>query len=198
MKIIKKVLNEPPALKPLILRALILTAISSIALETKAELNIKTLNNWMISDFSPDSLMISKDNQPPREERSVIAFEVMRPFCIASNPVLMLPSMRGQFSDGDEVYGEMIVDKNKPQLMKLKKSFSFSENEDNGKEMNWFVLKDYPSFANSQKVILRFKTRTKLENTSFDTTGIREATYKAEQICESDTVIQKVSSMEKV
>lgn len=152
----------------------------------------------MISDFSPDSLMISKDNQPPREERSVIAFEVMRPFCIASNPVLMLPSMRGQFSDGDEVYGEMIVDKNKPQLMKLKKSFSFSENEDNGKEMNWFVLKDYPSFANSQKVILRFKTSTKLENTSFDTTGIREATYKAEQICESDAVIQKVSSMEKV
>lgn len=211
-EIIKKVINEPPALIPATIKLTILTIISSIALHTKymvlflvllstfsvhAELHIKTLNDWVISDFSESSLLVAKGNDLPREHKAVLGFELQRPYCVAMAPIIMIPSKAQKFSDGDEVYAEMVVDKNKAHTLLLKKEFGFDDDKE-GYETNWFSLQRFPSFSDAERIVVRFNSRTPLDDVEFTTTGIREASYQAEKICDSDMTIKQVNSMEKV
>ena len=107
----------------------------------------------------------------------------------------MVRSKTNTYSNGDIVLAEMVVDKNKPALLKLEQEFGF---EDDGEYVHWFKLKKFPSFENAERVEIKFKRQTPLKSFAVNTAGIRKAQYVAEQVCNSPVPIQTVSRMKKV
>ena len=89
----------------------------------------------------------------------------------------------------------MKVDKQKPQFLKLEQEFGF---EDGGEYVHWFKLLKFPSFANAERVEIKFKGQTPLKSFAVNTDGIRKAQYVAEQVCNSPVPIQTVGGFEKV
>ena len=64
---------------------------------------------------------------------------------------------------------------------------------------NWFKLLKFPSFESSDRVEIKFKSQTPLKSFAVNTTGIRKASYVAEQVCNSPVTIQQtVSRLEKI
>ena len=108
----------------------------------------------------------------------------------------MVRSKTNTYSNGDIVLAEMKVDKNKQALLKLEQEFGF---EDDGEYVHWFKLLKFPSFESSNRVEIKFKSQTPLKSFAVNTTGIRKASYVAEQVCNSPVTIQQtVSRLEKI
>ena len=160
-----------------------------------SEIDIQTLSDWTINDFDPQTLFVAKGNQTPTDRKGILGFEVARPHCFATNPTVMMKSAINQYSDGDTVIAQMIIDENKPKILVLERLYGF---EDDGHDLNWFRLKKFPSFAESKRVEVKFKKSTPLVTMSFDTVGIQEAVFQAENICKSPVEIQNVNSMDKI
>ncbi len=176
-------------------KSLILLCAFSIV--SQAEVSLLTLSNWRIDDFNEETLMVAKTNLEPFESKSraMLFFKLSRPHCFADQPLVMLKSKIAAFSDGDEVNAEMIVDKGKPQKIVLERHMGYPKN---GYEVNWFILHNFSSFVDSANLELRFKRQTPLQSTSFEITGIKNATYQAEQICQSEHPIRAVKGVQKI
>lgn len=160
-----------------------------------AEINITTLSDWDINDFDEQTLLVAKTSDTSQAWKSLLAFSVSRPHCVATQPIIMVRSKTNTYSNGDIVLAEMIVDKNKPALLKLEQEFGF---EDDGEYVHWFKLKKFPSFENAERVEIKFKRQTPLKSFAVNTAGIRKAQYVAEQVCKSPVPIQTVGGMKKI
>jgi len=160
-----------------------------------AEINITTLSDWDINDFDEHTLLVAKTSDTSQAWKSLLAFHVSRPHCVSTQPIIMVRSKTNTYSNGDIVLAEMVVDKNKPALLKLEQEFGF---EDDGQYVHWFKLKKFPSFENAERVEIKFKRQTPLKSFAVNTAGIRKAQYVAEQVCNSPVPIQTVSRMKKV
>ena len=160
-----------------------------------AEINITTLSDWDINDFDEHTLLVAKTSDTSQAWKSILAFHVSRPHCVSTQPIIMVRSKTNTYSNGDIVLAEMKVDKKKPQFLKLEQEFGF---EDDGEYVHWFKLLKFPSFESSDRVEIKFKSQTPLKSFAVNTTGIRKASYVAEQVCNSPVTIQTVSRMEKI
>jgi hypothetical protein len=160
-----------------------------------SSVRLSTLSNWNIDDFSEDTLLVAKTPENLPNGKAVFAFHVSRPHCFATKPIVMVRSAINAFSNGDIIIAEMKVDKDKPKLLKLKREFGF---EDDGEDVNWYELIQFPSFSEGKRVKIIFKSRTPLNGFEVDITGIQSAKYQAEKICNSPVPIRHVSHMEKV
>ena len=160
-----------------------------------AEINITTLSDWDINDFDEQTLLVAKTSDTSQAWKSLLAFSVSRPHCVATQPIIMVRSKTNTYSNGDIVLAEMKVDKEKPQFLKLEQEFGF---EDDGEYVHWFKLLKFPSFENAERVEIKFKRQTPLKSFAVITDGIRKAQYVAEQVCNSPVPIQTVGRMEKI
>ena len=176
-------------------KALTLTIIL-LTTYVEANIDITTLSDWDINDFDEETLLVAKTSDTSQAWKSVLAFSVSRPNCVSTQPIIMVRSKSSTYSNGDIVLAEMIVDKNKPQLLKLEQEFGF---EDDGEYVHWFKFLKFPSFESSDRVEIKFKSQTPLKSFAVNTTGIRKASYVAEQVCNSPVTIQQtVSRQEKI
>ena len=161
-----------------------------------ADINITTLSDWDINDFDEHTLLVAKTSDTSQAWKSILAFSVSRPNCVSTQPIIMVRSKTNTYSNGDIVLAEMKVDKNKPALLKLEQEFGF---QDDGGYVHWFKLLKFPSFESSNRVEIKFKSQTPLNSFAVNTTGIRKASYVAEQVCNSPVTIQQtVSRLEKI
>ena len=160
-----------------------------------AEINITTLSDWDINDFDEQTLLVAKTSDTSQAWKSILAFHVSRPHCVSTQPIIMVRSKTNTYSNGDIVLAEMKVDKEKPQFLKLEQEFGF---EDGGEYVHWFKLLKFPSFANAERVEIKFKSQTPLKSFAVNTDGIRKAQYVAEQVCNSPVPIQTVGGMKKI
>ena len=160
-----------------------------------AEINITTLSDWDINDFDEHTLLVAKTSDTSQAWKSLLAFHISRPHCVSTQPIIMVRSKTNAYSNGDIVLAQMKVDKEKPQLLKLEQEFGF---EDGGEYVHWFKLLKFPSFANAERVEIKFKGQTPLKSFAVNTTGIRKAQYVAEQVCNSPVPIQQVNYKEKI
>ena len=163
-----------------------------------ADIHLTTLDNWEIFTYDEESLMIAKSNEHSNKQKSILGFHVVRPLCVAHDPVFMLESKEGTFSDKDIVHALMKIDKSKPKYLHVEKTFSFQDTDQEGKEINHFTIEKFPPFARANKMEVTFKQTTQLENFVMDLTGLQEAKYEAEEICNSPYPIATVSRMEKI
>jgi hypothetical protein len=170
-------------------------AVAMFSLNLVAEINITTLSDWDINDFDEHTLLIAKTSDTSQAWKSILAFHVARPHCVGSHPIIMVRSKSNSYSNGDIVLAEMKVDKDKPRFLKLEQQFGF---EDDGEYVHWFKLLKFPSFENSDRVEIKFKSQTPFKSFAVNTTGIRKAQYVAEQVCNSPVPIQTVRGFEKV
>ena len=159
----------------------------------QADVPSVTLSDWEIDDFDEDTLLVAKSSEQIKSSKSIIGFHVSRPHCFAENPIIMLRSELGDFYEGEQVKGEMVIDKNKPKKLLLRHEFAFT---DEGKAINWFKFLKFPSFAEAETVQVKFKSQTPLSTTIFDTTGIERARYQAEKICQSGQPFRQEKSGE--
>jgi hypothetical protein len=174
-------------------KALTLTAVL-FTCYIESNIDITTLSDWDINDFDEETLLVAKTSDTSQAWKSVLAFSVSRPNCVSTQPIIMVRSKSSTYSNGDIVLAEMIVDKNKPQLLKLEQEFGF---EDDGEYVHWFKFLKFPSFESSNRVEIKFKRQTPLKSFAVDTTGIRKASYVAEQVCNSPVTIQQTVSRKK-
>ena len=174
-------------------KALTLTIIL-LTTYVEANIDITTLSDWDINDFDEETLLVAKSSDTSTAWKSILAFSVSRPNCVSTQPIIMVRSKSSTYSNGDIVLAEMIVDKNKPQLLKLEQEFGF---EDDGEYVHWFKFLKFPSFESSNRVEIKFKRQTPLKSFAVDTTGIRKASYVAEQVCNSPVTIQQTVSRKK-
>lgn len=151
-----------------------------------ANLHLTTLNDWQIFLYGKGALMIAKSNEEPQKHKSILAFHVERPLCIATDPILMLESKSNLFLDKDIIFAKMTIDKNKTSILKLEKSFSFDNQEKKDTHINHFKFLKFPPFANGKYMKVTFDTRTQLNNFEMNLTGLKEAKYDAINICRSN------------
>ena len=176
-------------------KALTLTAVL-FTCYIESNIDITTLSDWDINDFDEHTLLVAKSSDTSTAWKSILAFSVSRPNCVSTQPIIMARSKTNTYSNGDIVLAEMKVDKNKPALLKLEQEFGF---EDDGEYVHWFKLLKFPSFESSNRVEIKFKSQTPLKSFAVNTTGIRKASYVAEQVCNSPVTIQQtVSRLEKI
>ena len=175
-------------------KALTLTAVL-FTCYIESNIDITTLSDWDINDFDEHTLLVAKTSDTSQAWKSILAFHVSRPHCVGSHPIIMVRSKSNSYSNGDIVLAEMKVDKEKPQFLKLEQEFGF---EDGGEYVHWFKLLKFPSFANAERVEIKFKSQTPLKSFAVNTDGIRKAQYVAEQVCNSPVPIQTVGGFEKV
>jgi len=162
----------------------------------QANIDITTLSDWDINDFDEETLLVAKSSDTSSAWKSILAFSVSRPNCVSTQPIIMVRSKSNSYSNGDILLAEMKVDKDKPQFLKLEQEFGF---EDDGEYVHWFKLLKFPSFESSNRVEIKFKSQTPLKSFAVNTTGIRKASYVAEQVCNSPVTIQQtVSRLEKI
>ncbi len=160
-----------------------------------AEINITTLSDWDINDFDEHTLLVAKSSDTSQAWKSILAFHVSRPHCVSTQPIIMVRSKNNTYSNGDIVLAQMKVDKDKPQFLKLEQEFGFEDGEE---YVHWFKLLKFPSFANAERVEIKFKPQTPLKSFAVNTDGINKAQYVAEQVCNSPVPIQQVNYMEKI
>ena len=151
-----------------------------------ANLHLTTLDDWQIFLYGKGALMIAKSNEEPEKHKSILAFHVERPLCIATDPILMLESKSNSFLDKDIIFAKMTIDNNKTSNLKLEKSFSFDDKEKKNTHINHFKFLKFPPFANGKHMKVKFDTRTRLNNFEMNLTGLKEAKYEAINICKSN------------
>ena len=164
---------------------LILSISLFISQFVSADLHLTTLDDWQIVLYGKGALMVAKSNEEPEKHKSILAFHVERPLCIATDPILMLESKSNSFLDKDIIFAKMTIDKNKARNLKLEKSFGFDDKEKQDTQINHFKFLKFPPFANGTYMKVTFDTRTQLNNFEMNLTGLKEAKYEAINICKS-------------
>ena len=165
---------------------LILSISLFISQFVSADLHLTTLDDWQIFLYGKGALMVAKSNEEPEKHKSILAFHVERPLCIATDPILMLESKSNSFLDKDIIFAKMTIDKNKARNLKLEKSFGFDDKEKPDIHINHFKFLKFPPFANGTYMKVTFDTRTQLNNFEMNLTGLKEAKYEAINICRSN------------
>lgn len=159
-----------------------------------ADIDIKTLSNWHISAFSEYSLLVTKRQHGTSQQKGVLGFHVDKPYCFASEPMIMLRSQRNAFEENEEIEGQMIVDRKTFEKIKISLEFKFEHEDD---DINWFKIKHHPKFSNAKRVNIKFINENRLKSTLFITDGIDNASYQAMEICRSTRNFEDVNNLKR-
>jgi len=149
-----------------------LLAISSSFLA--ADLELRTIDNWGISSFGSDALIMQKTSD---NNKSNLFIEMTRPFCICADPMITTPTLTTNFNKGDRIEAIMTVDKSQP-----KKMFFYVESIF---ESGVYLLRpsQFPSFRDARNIKVKFPSSTHLDDIFFDTRGISNAMKQSERVC---------------
>ena len=159
-----------------------------------AEVSITTLDNFRIKDLSEDELTIAKIAEDA-VNGTQLGFHIARPHCIPGYPYLLIEAPK-EIEEGSTVYAKISVDKNKPIEAELYLEFTF--NASDGKNVGWFFLEKFPSFNNASKVVVKFQPATGMKNQTFILDGLKDSTYQAQQICNSDHMLRGSTKQVKI
>ena len=159
-----------------------------------AEVNLRTLDNFLIDDISENELTVAKIAEDV-EDVTQLGFHISRPHCIANYPYLLIEIPK-ELGDDSVVYAKISVDKNKPMKSNLYLEFTFDGS--GGEKVGWFSLKKFPSFYNASKVVVKFQPASSMKNQTFILDGLKDLTYQAQQICNSGHMLRASNKQVKI
>ena len=159
-----------------------------------AEVNLRTLDNFLIDDISENELTVAKIAEDV-EDVTQLGFHISRPHCIPNYPYLLIEIPK-ELGDDSVVYAKISVDKNKPMKAKLYLEFTFDGS--GGEKVGWFSLKKFPSFYNASKVVVKFQPASSMKNQTFILDGLKDSTYQAQQICNSGHMLRASNKQVKI
>ena len=160
-----------------------LMLLSSISI---AEVNIRTLDNFLIGDFSSNELTVAKKAEE-MNDGTQLGFYIERPHCIPKFPYL-IAEIPFEMNQGANVFVNVIVDKKKPKRAKL--NLEYVLDAPDGNKIGWFELKDFPSFFNASIVDVKFKPNAGMKNQTYVLEGLKDSTFQAQQICKSGHMLR--------
>ena len=159
-----------------------------------AEVNLRTLDNFLIDDISENELTVAKIAEDV-EDVTQLGFHISRPHCIPNYPYLLIEIPK-ELGDDSVVYAKISVDKNKPMKSNLYLEFTFDGS--GGEKVGWFSLKKFPSFYNASKVVVKFQPASSMKNQTFILDGLKDSTYQAQQICNSGHMLRASNKQVKI
>ncbi|MDB9813344.1 hypothetical protein OAC45_02645 [Gammaproteobacteria bacterium] len=159
-----------------------------------AEVNLRTLDNFLIDDISENELTVAKIAEDV-EDVTQLGFHISRPHCIPNYPYLLIEIPK-ELGDDSVVYAKISVDKNKPMKAKLYLEFTFDGS--GGEKVGWFSFRKFPSFYNASKVVVKFQPASSMKNQTFILDGLKDSTYQAQQICNSGHMLRASNKQVKI
>ena len=82
--------------------------------------------------------------------------------------------------------------------MKAKLNLEFTFDGSDGEKVGWFGLKQFPSFYNASKVVVKFQPGMGMKNQTFILDGLKDSTYQAQQICNSGYMLRASNKQVKI
>ena len=148
--------------------------IISFSQNSLAEISIQTLDSWRIESYSSDNLMVRK---PSEKSDSYLAFEMSRPFCICTDPLITTPIANSTYNKGDKIKATMSIDNYKPVDIIFEVVTFLNDTE--------FLLrpKFYPSLRYANIIKIKFEHNVPLDDILFNTKGMTNAMKQSEKIC---------------
>ena len=159
-----------------------------------AEVNLRTLDNFLIDDISENELTVAKIAEDV-EDVTQLGFHISRPHCIPNYPYLLIEIPK-ELGDDSVVYAKISVDKNKPMKANLYLEFTFDGS--GGEKVGWFSFRKFPSFYNASKVVVKFQPASSMKNQTFILDGLKDSTYQAQQICNSGHMLRASNKQVKI
>ena len=165
-----------------------LLACSSSFLE--ASLELRTIDNWGIWSYSNENLVLQKTSE---DKETNLYIEMSRPFCICTDPTILIPVGDTNYSEGDRVKATMTVDKGKPKEVILKVYNILESGSDRDYVMK---LHYFPSMRDVDMINIKFNSATPFSNIAFNTKGMANAMHQSEKICMSGYDIEQDEMLE--
>lgn len=165
-----------------------LLACSSSFLE--ASLELRTIDNWGIWSYSNENLVLQKTSE---DKETNLYIEMSRPFCICTDPTILIPVGDTNYSEGDRVKATMTVDKGKPKEVILKVYNILGSGSDRDYVMK---LHYFPSMRDADMINIKFNSATPFSNIAFNTKGMANAMHQSEKICMSGYDIEQDEMLE--
>ena len=165
-----------------------LLACSSSFLE--ASLELRTVDNWGIWSYSNENLVLQKTSE---DKEINLYIEMSRPFCICTDPTILIPVGDTNYSEGDRVKATMTVDKGKPKEVILKVYNILGSGSDRDYVMK---LHYFPSMRDVDMINIKFNSATPFSNIAFNTKGMANAMHQSEKICMSGYDIEETEMLE--
>ena len=165
-----------------------LLACSSSFLE--ASLELRTIDNWGIWSYSNENLVLQKTSE---DKETNLYIEMSRPFCICTDPTILIPVGDTNYSEGDRVKATMTVDKGKPKEVILKVYNILESGSDRDYVMK---LHYFPSMRDADMINIKFNSATPFSNIAFNTKGMANAMHQSEKICMSSYDIEQDEMLE--
>ena len=157
-----------------------------------AEIDVTTLDNWHIGTFTETELIASKKSITTR---SAIGFSTKYPYCVASDPYILLDVSEGNYTKGDKLKAEMVVDKQRGRDIDLELIDIYEVNQG---LIAYVLLEEFPELSNAKLVELKFNKATPIAKQQFNTTGIQHAMHKTEQLCTHESAFLPSSESDKI
>ena len=165
-----------------------LLACSSSFLE--ASLELRTVDNWGIWSYSNENLVLQKTSE---DAKTNLYIEMARPFCICSDPTILIPVGDTNYSEGDRVKATMTVNKGKPKDIILKVYNIMESGSDSDYVMK---LHYFPSMRDADMINIKFNSTSPFSNIAFNTEGMGNAMHQSEKICMSGYDIEEPEMLE--
>ena len=165
-----------------------LLACSSSFLE--ASLELRTVDNWGIWSYSNENLVLQKTSE---DKETNLYIEMSRPFCICTDPTILIPVGDTNYSEGDRIKATMTVDKGKSKDVILKVYNILESGSDSDYVMK---LHYFPSMRDADMINIKFNSATPFSNIAFNTKGMGNAMHQSEKICMSGYDIEQDEMLE--
>ena len=170
-------------------KSILLLAVSSSFLSASID-NIRTIDDWGMNSFGNNHIVMQKSSE---DTESDFWIEMIRPFCICSDPTITTPVGDSRYSEEDRIKATMIVDKEKPKDIVLRVSTILGSGSD--KE---YVLKllHFPSLRYKKNFSIKFNHASPLNDMHFSIAGMSNAMKQSEKVCISSYNLKEPEILE--
>ena len=145
-----------------------------------ADIELQTIDNWGISSFGSETLMMQKTSE---DSHSNLFIEMRRPFCICAEPMITTSILTKKYNIGDHIEAQMTINK----LRSKKMMFVVKSIFDDG--VHLLKLRNYPSIRDADNIKVRFSSNIASKEMLFDTEGMSKAMKQSEMICFSEYIL---------
>ena len=145
-----------------------------------ADIELQTIDNWGISSFGSETLMMQKTSE---DSHSNLFIEMRRPFCICAEPMITTSILTKKYNIGDHIEAQMTINK----LKSKKMMFVVKSIFDDG--VHLLKLRHYPSIRDADNIKVRFLSNIASKEMLFDTKGMSKAMKQSETICFSEYIL---------
>ena len=145
-----------------------------------ADIELQTIDNWGISSFGSETLMMQKTSE---DSHSNLFIEMRRPFCICAEPMITTSVLTKKYNIGDHIEAQMTINK----LKSKKIMFVVKSIFDDG--VHLLKLRHYPSIRDADNIKVRFSSNIASKEMLFDTEGMSKAMKQSEMICFSEYIL---------